>query len=82
MSHGAKAIIGLAVFVGLVCFGIFLQVRKMPAPGPYEVVCVSGGIPVLRFTAQQIDQADDGWRFVSDGIEYRTNLECIARPSP
>lgn len=48
----------------------------------YEVVCVSGGIPVMRLTAQEVFLATNGWHITADGIEYRTNLECIARPSP
>lgn len=48
----------------------------------YDVVCVSGGIPVMRFTASSAYLQNGGWHFTADGVEYRTNLECIARPSP
>lgn len=50
--------------------------------GPHDVVCVSGGVPVAKFSTQKTYHNSNSWRFVSNGVEYRTNLECIARPSP
>lgn len=74
---------GFAICIGVLILGVVMTFAGPDGDlGPHDVVCVSGGMPVAKFSAQKTYHNSDGWRFVSDGIEYRTNLECIARPSP
>lgn len=71
----------LCLAVGAFLVGVLVATPpRAESAGLYDVVCVSGGIPVLRLTAQRAVRYPNSWVFVVDGLQYEANLECILRP--
>ena len=80
MSHVAFKFISAAL-IGAGCFFLFVayQADKAVQPKSYEVVCVSGGMPVFQSPAEDAYFQGGIWVFQIKGVKYRMNFECAVR---
>lgn len=84
MALSEKAIVGLAcgVFISAGT-GLYLYSQKVKSEllaHKYDIICMSGGVPVLQAGAVTDYRVGDGAMHWSDGKhEYHSTAECIAR---